>query len=253
MTVVKPLRVLGLLVFLPPLAGGMAGPQSQEPSLPLEEIVSHFAEKEAEYARAHSLYRYQLSIKIQEFEEDNRVVGEFEQVSEVGFDPSGRRPARLRGNPRSDLAHLGVTRVELSDLQFVPLFILSPEEIPDYEITYLTRERLDEVDTYVFRLERRGVPRLPDRSFEGIVWVDADKLDIVRAHGRSLPAGEQGVFSGYFRRLEIFREPVDDYLFPTFIRADDVLSARRRTTRARLILRFTDHERVREPASVPEE
>jgi hypothetical protein len=244
---------MGLLpiVFLL-LAGGAVAPQSQQPSQPLDEIVRHFAEKEEEYATAHALYRYQLSVKIQEIGEGSRVVGEFEQVADVDFGPGGRRRARLQGNPRSDLRHLGVTRVELTDLEFVPLFILAPEEIPDYDITFLSRERLDEVNTYVFRLAPRGVPRLPERFFEGIVWVDADKLDIVRALGRVLPAQDQGALNGYFRRLEIFREPVDDYLFPTYIRADDVISAGPSPTRARLILRFNQHEKVRESAPAPE-
>lgn len=221
--------------------------QGEQPAQPLEEIVRHFAEKEADYARAHALYRYQLSIKIQELGDADQVVGEFEQALEVGFDPSGRRNARPLGNPRADLLHLGVTRLQLEDLDFVPRFILSPSEIPDYEITYLTRERLDEVDTYLFRLRPARPVRPGERFFEGIVWVDAHKLDIVRAHGRSLPERSGGPLNGYFRRLEVFREPVEDYLFPTFVRADDVISASQKPARARLILRFTRHERAREP------
>ena len=245
-----------LLAGLLLLAGGVASPlgvskvePQSEPPLPLDEIVRRFAEKEQEYARAHALYRYQLSVKIQEIGEDNRVVGEFEQDSEVDFDPSGRRRARLRANPRTDLLHLGITRVELDDLEWVPLFILAPKEIPDYEITYLARERLDEVDTYLFRLEPRHPPRVGERFFEGIVWVDAGKLDIVRAHGRSLPGpAERGALRGYFQRLEIFRQPVDAYLFPTYVRADDVVAVNKKPIRARLLLRFTNHERVRQPA-----
>lgn len=237
------------LVLLGTLA---AFPQAKAPSLPLDEIVRHFAEKEVEYARAHALYRYRLRVKIQEFADEDRLVGEFEQVSEVGFDPSGRRRARLLENPHADLAHLGITRVELDDLEFVPLFILSPEEIPEYEITYLDRERVDEVETYLFRLDPRRVPRPGERFFEGIIWVDADKLDIVRALGRSRPTRSAGALDGYFRRVEIFRQPVDDYLFPTYVRADDVISVSGGLpVRGRLILHFSDHERVREPAPAP--
>lgn len=244
-----------MVVLLPVavmLLGGLVGvPQERQPSQPLEEIVKHFAEKEAEYARAHALYRYQLTVRIQEIGENNTVLGEFEQVADVDFDASGRRRARLRENPRVDLLHLKVQRVELEDLEFVPLFILAPEDIPKYDITYLARERLDEVDSYVFRLAPREVVRLPERLFEGIVWVDAEKLDIVRAHGRSLPPHSGGVFGSYFQRLELFREPVDDSLFTTFIRGDDVISAREENVRARLTLRFSNYERVRQSPPVP--
>lgn len=243
-----PTRAYLLLPAVLLWAGTAVGGPTPEPSLPLEEIVRHFAQKEKEYAAAHALYRYQLSIKVQELNEDDSIVGEFEQTLEVDFDPSGRRRGRLVGNPRIDLVHLGIKRVELEDLEFVPLFVVSPEEVQDYNITYVTREQVDEVPAFLFRLEPREVVRPPDRRFEGIVWVDAQKLDVVRALGRTLPLRSGAPFDDYFKRLEIYREPVDDYLFPTYIRADDVLSVRGRTVRARLILRFSDHQRVREPA-----
>ncbi|MFQ5695456.1 MAG: hypothetical protein ACE5HB_05660 [Terriglobia bacterium] len=228
------------------LAAATAAPQGSAPDRPLEEIVQRFAQKESEYAAAHGLYRYRLSVKIQEINSDGGVVGEFEQASEVGFDRSGRRRTRLLQNPHVDLAHLGISRVELEDLSFIPLFILAPKDVSDYDVTFLSREKVDEVDTFLFRLEPERVPRPGERFFEGIVWVDADKLDIVRAHGRLVPPRSGGKFESYFQRVEIFREPVDDYLFPTYVRADDVISARQSTMRARLIVRFTHHERVRQ-------
>jgi len=227
-----------------------AAPQAPQPKLPLEEIIRHGAEKEIEYARAHALYRYELTVRVQEIGEENRVLGGFEQAGEVDFDPSHRRRLRLKGKPRTDLLHLSIARVELADLEFVPLFILKPDDIPHYDITYLGRERLDEVDTYFFRLAPKGIVRLPDRLFEGIIWMDADKLDIVRAHGRSLPAQSSGVFGGYFQRLELFREPVEDSLFTTFVRAQDVISARGETVRAQLTLRFSNYQRL-SPAASP--
>lgn len=252
------LLVLPLALLLLTLPGGAATlvvsevePPPEQPARPLDEIIRHVAEKEVEYARAHALYRYRLSVKIQEIGEDESVVGEFEQSSDVGFDPSGRRLARLVGNPRTDLVHLGVTRVELEDLEFIPLFILSPEEIPNYDITYLTQERLDEVDTYLFRLEPKRQPHGPERFFEGLVWVDVQKLDIVRAHGRLLGVPAGGALKGYFRRVEIFREPVDDFLFPTYVRSEDVITVDRKPVRARLLIRFTDHQRVRQPQPAP--
>ncbi|MGH9863146.1 MAG: hypothetical protein ACRD35_06960 [Candidatus Acidiferrales bacterium] len=245
----NPRRLALVLVWGLWLAATTAAPQHQEPGLPFDDIVRHFAEKEQDYARAHALYRYQMSIKIEELGEESIVLGEFEQTSDVDYDERGQRRARARENPHTDLLHLSVQRVDLQDLEFIPLFILAPSEIPDYEIRYVTKERLDEVDTYVFRLTPRGVVRYPDRRFEGVVWVDAERLDVVRALGRSLPARGGGAFGGYFQRLEIFREPVDKFMFPTFIRAEDTLAAREQTVRLRLTIRFTKHERVAQPAN----
>lgn len=221
---------------------------TQEPNRPLEEIVRQFAGKESEYARAHALYEYRLTVRVQELDQEGNVLGEFEQEGEVGFDSRGRRVLRLLSNPRSDLARLGIQRIELEDLERIPLFIIRPEEIPDYDITYLTRERVDEVDTYLFRLRPKGIPRPGQSLFEGIVWVDTRQLDIVKALGRLLPVRSHGALGEYFQRLELFREPVDDYLFTTFIRADDILQAvGGEMVKTRLVVRFTGHTRIRKP------
>jgi hypothetical protein len=229
---------LALLLLSPP-----AAPQGEAPKQPLDEVVRHFAEKEVEYATAHRLYDYELSVRVQEVDGQGGVVGEFEQIGQVYLDPSGRRRMRLEGNPRIDLTKLDIARLELGELEFIPLFIdLSPQELEKYEITYLTSERVDEVDTFLFRLQPRPV-RPGELLFEGIVWVDARKLDIVRLHGRWLPVKATGALKEYFRRVEVFREPVDDYLFPTFARADDVLEVRDFPLNARLVVRFRNHQK----------
>ncbi|MGH9780070.1 MAG: hypothetical protein ACRD5I_16840 [Candidatus Acidiferrales bacterium] len=228
-----------LLAGVPP-----AAPQGEGPKQPLDEIVRHVAQKEAEYATAHRLYDYELSIRVQEVDGQGSVVGEFEQVGEVYLDPSGRRRMRLEGNPRVDLTKLEISRLELGEFEFIPLFLdLSAEQLAAYEVTYLTTERVDEVDTFLFRFQPNRPVRPGETMFEGIVWVDARKLDIVRLHGRWLPVRSTGGLKEYFRRVEVFREPVEDYLFPTFARADDVLTVRDFPLNGRLVVRFSNHKR----------
>jgi hypothetical protein len=228
------------------LSGAPAVPQGEQPKQPLDEVVRHFAQKEAEYATAHRFYDYELSVRVQEVDGEGNVVGEFEQVGEVHLDASGRRRLRLEGNPRIDLTKLEISRLELGELEFIPLFIdLSAEQLPNYDVTYLTSERVDEVDTFLFRLQPSRPVRPGETLFEGIVWVDAGKLDIVRLHGRWLPVRSMGALKEYFRRVEVFREPVDGYLFPTFVRADDVLAVRDFPLNARLVVRFRNHKRRR--------
>jgi hypothetical protein len=223
--------------------------QERQPELPLDEIVRRFAAKEDDYARAHGQYQYELSIKVQELGEAGGVSGDFEQLATVSRDPRGRRTLQLLGNPRTDLLHFPLTRVELDDLHFIPLFVLASEDVPFYEISYLTRERLDEVETYLFRLEPNRPARRGEHLFDGLVWVDTEKLDIVRLHGRTLPVEETGALKGYFRRVEVYREPVDEFLFPTYVRAEDVYPVHPAGTplRVRLVVRFSKHKRLEQP------
>lgn len=242
-----------LLVLSAWLAGAILplaqqAPPPPELPRPAEEIIQHLAQKEAEYAQAHAQYAYRLSIKLQEIDGEGAVVGEFNEVLQTSLSPTGRRLDRVVEGPKSSLQHLGITRVELFDLSEVPLFTVRPEDLPLYRFDYVGRERIDEVDTFIFRATPTSQPH--DKSlFEGLLWVDADKLDVVKAFGRSVPARRPGTLKNYFQRVESYRQPVDDYLFPVFIQAEDVLSVVDQTLRARMILRFTDHQRVTPEAS----
>lgn len=246
------------LAVWPGLLAGLSLTLAQEapppPPLPrpAEEIIQHLAQKEAEYAQAHAQYAYRLSIKLQEIDGEGAVVGEFNEVLQASLSPTGRRIDRVVEGPRSSLQHLGVTRVELADLSDVPLFTVRPEDLSLYRFDYVGREQIDEVDTFLFKATPTSLPR--DRTlFEGLLWVDADKLDVVKAFGRSVPARRAGVLKSYFQRVEIYRQPVDDYLFTVFIQAEDVLSVVDQALRARMILRFTDHQRLSPatPSSTP--
>ena len=210
---------------------------------PLEEIVRHFAEKELEYARAHAQYNYRLAIKIQEIDGEGTVRGEFREVLEASVSPTGQRIDRVVEGPVSSLQHLGIQKLELFDLSEVPLFTVSPEDLTLYRFDHVGSERIDEVDTFIFRATPTVQPR--DKTlFEGLLWVDAEKLDVVKTFGRSVPSRRGGVVKNFFPRVEVYREPVDAYLFPTFVQGDDILSVVDETLRARLILRFSDHKRA---------
>ncbi len=210
---------------------------------PLEEIVRHFAEKELEYARAHAQYNYRLAIKIQEIDGDGSVRGEFREVIEASVSPTGRRIDRIVEGPASTLQHLGIQKLELFDLSEVPLFTVSPEDLTLYRFEHVGSERLDEVDTFIFRATPTVQPR-DKMLFEGLLWVDAEKLDVVKAFGRSVPSRRGGVVKNFFPRVEVYREPVDAYLFPTFVQGDDILRVLDEPLRARIILRFSDHKRA---------
>lgn len=243
-----------LLVLLWLTAAPVVLPAQEAPDLPLEEIVDRFTQKELEYATAHALYQYTLTIRVQELDEKGSVIGEFEQEGTVEFDRRGRRTLLLTSNPRTDLVHLNISRIALEELSRIPLFLVRPENKEKYDITYLTSERVDEVITYLFRIRPKGVPRAYENLFEGVVWVDSEQFDIVRAQGRLRPAHRNGPLGRYFQRMEIYRQPVDGFLFPTYVRSDDIIRAvgGEGTLRARLVIRFKDHKKIEEVEPQPE-
>src|ERR1700681_2279633 len=60
------------------------------PSLPVEEIVRRFSQKEDEYLKSRPNYGFRKSVRIQEFGPDGSVIGEFLRVTEYQKMADGR-------------------------------------------------------------------------------------------------------------------------------------------------------------------
>ena len=109
-------------------------------------------------------------------------------VSEVIFHDDGTREVKLKER-RGGLRSVGWTppRTPRSCNNLQP-FALTTAELPLYNVQYVGKERVDELDCYVFSVKPRSTrgERL-GRFFEGRLWVDDQDLQIVRTVGRPCP------------------------------------------------------------------
>ncbi len=85
---------------------------AEAPPIPAEEIVRRFAEKEDEFLRARSAYGYRKTVRVQEFDEDNKPGGEFQLVTEPAIGPNGKRYEKIVEQPMATLHHLRLAPVE---------------------------------------------------------------------------------------------------------------------------------------------
>ena len=66
------------------------------PSVAPEQIVKEFAAKESEFQQALNHYTYRRTAKVQTVDDDtNKVDGEYYEVDDVIFDPSGTRMEKV--------------------------------------------------------------------------------------------------------------------------------------------------------------
>src|SRR6516225_2313953 len=72
----------------PSTAQSTAVPQ---PPIPIDEIIRRFSEKEKQFKTARASYTYRQDVKVQELDGNDRVAGEFNQVSDIIFDSGGKR------------------------------------------------------------------------------------------------------------------------------------------------------------------
>lgn len=188
----------------------------------VEKIIKAFAAKESDFQQARNYYTFRQEVRIQTLGFNDRPTGEFYRVSDVLFDDSGKRYEKIVRFPPSTLRELSITQTDLRDIAETQPFSLTTKELPKYSITYAGKEKIDEVDTYVFDVRPKTIPKYKvggERVFSGRIWVDDKDLQIVKTFGKGLPEGEER-----FPKFETYRENIDGkYWFPTYTYADDVL------------------------------
>jgi hypothetical protein len=136
-----------------------------------------------------------------------------------------------------------MTSEDTNDLQNVMPFVLTTDEIPDYNIIYAGQQREDELQTYVFDISPKNIDK-NHRRFEGRIWVDNRDFQIVKTYGKSVPDVHSGSNENLFPRFTTYREQIDNvYWFPTYTTADDTLHFKSGDVQIRVIIKYTDYKR----------
>ena len=226
--------------------------RAEQPPAPttVADVIRLFAQKEAQFARAREQYTFRQSVKVQTLEGDT-VDGEYQLVTDIDYDSRGRRVENVAFAPQPTLTRIFMGKEDFDDLRNILPFVLTSETLTDYNITYLGKQKQDELDTYVFDLEPKVIEK-GRRYFQGRIWVDDHDLQIVKTYGKSVPdiRDKKGDNENLFPRFTTWREQVDGiFWFPTYTRADDVLHFRGgkrsmpQDVRIRIIVKYTNYKR----------
>ena len=230
------------VVCLPAWAADAAG--SAAPSINPQEVIQKFAAKEAEFSQARNNYTYRQSVKMEELDPGGNVTGgKWEIVEDIIFSPEGKRMEKVVYAPVVSLRNILLTPEDEQDLRNVQPFVLTTTEIPDYDINYLGREKLDEIGTYAFAVKPKKLIT-GKRYFEGQIWVDDRDLQIVKTYGKGVGVIKHGG-DNQFPKFETYREQIDGkYWFPTYTRADDTLHFKSgENQRIRMVVKYQDYKR----------
>jgi len=215
-----------------------AQPQGQSP----DEIVRRFAAKEKEFKEARENYTYRQSVKVQTLDGDTED-GEYQMVYDVTFDNQGRKQQHVVFAPQSTLQRIGVTKEDLDDIENRLPFVLTSDEIPEYDILYVGQQRQDELDTYVFDVAPKKIEN-NKRYFQGRIWVDSHDFQIVKTLGKTVPDIRKKNNENVFPKFTTGREQIDGkYWFPTYTSADDTLHFTNQDVHIREIIKYTNYQR----------
>lgn len=225
-------------------------PRGSLPQTEIDRIIRAFSSKETEFRRALNEYGFKRDAVVQTIGMGGQITGEYRRVSQFVFGDQGARYEKITFFPMSTLKEISVTPADLEDLGGVQPFALEASELGQYNFTYAGRERIDELDLYVFDVAPKVMPnpkKSQKRYFQGRIWVDDKDLQIVKARGKGVPEGQER-----FPVFETYREQIDGrYWFPTYTYADDQLVfPNGQVTRVRMQVRYTDFKRGRGEARV---
>jgi hypothetical protein len=220
------------------------------PAAEIDRIIRAFTTKETQFRQALNNYAFKREAIMQNIGMGGQIIGEYHRVSNFSFDDSGGRFEKISFFPMPSMAN--VTPEDLEDLGGVNQFALEASKIDRYNFTYVGKERIDELDLYVFDVAPKVIPspKTKERLFVGRIWVDDQDLQIVKTRGKGVPETKENKFPNF----ETFREQIDGkYWFPVLARTDEELifdSGPALHIRARV--RYSDYKLARSDVKIIE-
>jgi hypothetical protein len=217
-----------------------------------EEIIQKFGAREAEFAKARESYTFRQTVKVDTLDEDTKKVdGEYQQVTDITFTNDGRRDERVIFAPENTLQRVMMSPADFADIEHRLPFILTTADLPLYDVTYVGRQKVDELDTYVFEASPKKMEK-GKRYFQGKVWVDQQDLQIVLVNGKSVPDDKRKGHEDLSPPYTTYYEQVDGkYWFPTYTKAEGELhfsaqqGALSQDVHIRTVVKYTDYKLFR--------
>jgi hypothetical protein len=235
-TIVAPL-IIAAAASSPPASRAL-----QKTSPP--EILSAAAARGKELQAALRNYTYYAELTIQTVSESDTITGKYYRFSQISFDREGARQEKVLENTSTLPIGVYIGTNAANNLTRVYQFVITPETLSQYELNYVGRERIDELDTLVFdvkpKIKMPDPDKSDDRYLKGRVWIDEQDLCVVKVAGQALP--EQS--SHRTPKFETYFQNYDKYWFPASTSADDSIRVGRYFTRVIVSVRFTGYKKV---------
>jgi len=193
------------------------------PAIPPEKIIEEFAAKESEFQEALSHYTYRRTARIQTLDDDGKVDGEYFQVDDVVFDSKGVRTEKVVFAPQNTLSRISMSPSDLQDLQTGYNFSLNKQDIGQYDVKYVGKQKVDEIECYAFDVSPKIIEK-KKRYLLGRVWVDATDLQIVVTNGHMVPDDTRKNDDDLHPPFMTWRQQVDGhYWFPVYSKGEGIL------------------------------
>jgi hypothetical protein len=215
----------------------------------IPQILQRMGQQESAFAAARDHYTFRQDVTFETLAPTTNLPdGSYRQVTNISFDDAGRRQEQVLFAPANTLQRVTLTEADLADVAHRLPFILTTPELPDYTLTYLGRQRVDQLDTYVFDCKPRQLLK-DHRYFQGKVWVDQQDDQIVLINGLAVPQDTRPGHENLSAPFTTYYQQIDGkYWFPIYTHAEGTLhfpaqqGALSQTVHVRTTARYTDYK-----------
>ncbi len=234
-----------------PLDQGFGPLQFTQPAIPVAKIVADFTAQEAVYRDALHHYTYRRTARVDTIDDDtHKVSGEYYEVDDVTFRPGGGRWEKVVYAPPSTLDNGGImmSPTDFQDIEHNYQFVLTPENIGEYDVKYVGKQQIDQVDCYVFDISPKVIEK-NKRYFKGRIWVDTEELEIVVSDGWIVPDDTKPGRQDLHPPFMTWRQQIDGkYWFPVYSIGEGMLhfapqnGAMAEDVHIREVVKYTDYK-----------
>jgi hypothetical protein len=206
-----------------PLDQGFSPLDQSQPEVPVQQIITEFTAKEAVFRQALNNYTWQRSVRVETVDDDGKPDGQYYQVVDIAFDDEDRRTERVLDAPANSLTRVMMSPADFSDIEERLPFVLTTEDAPQYDVAYVGKQKIDEIDTWVFDVRPKIIEK-KKRYFQGRIWVDQKEHQIVVTNGKTVPDDVRPGHEDLSMPFVTYRQLVDGkYWFPVYTHGDGIL------------------------------
>jgi len=224
-------------------------PSQADKDVSPQEIIKKFSAKETEFYEAWMQYTYHQRAEVRVLAYNGMPKDEvMTTISDIVFKDDGTREVQVLRR-MGDLRSVLYTMEDEDVINNLQPFALTEKELPQYDLTFQGKERVDELDCYVFSVEPKNLKGYKGKRlfFEGKIWVDDRDLQIVRTVGKPVPQKKNTAFPEF----ETIRQMIDHkYWFPVWTHAKSDLHFSDGTASVEETIDYSDYKLFASKATI---
>ena len=175
---------------------------------PPADLAKRVAKAETETRAARDQYTYRQTVSLEELSDRGARVGEYREVRDIVFSPENERTEQPVGAPSMNLKRLVLTPEDFRDIRDIQPFVMTEDQLWNYETSFRGEENMDEVECWVLQVRPRQI-LAGQRLFDGMLWVGKKDFAIVRLEGQAVPQVHTAQVGKPVPALHDLRKPVD--------------------------------------------